>query len=162
MKKYFILFLLFIVACSTNNVEKEFNNAKTLIGQKKYDEASEILIQIADGENNKFKLQSLVELGNIYRINGIKTISKKESLLKAVDYYKKAQNEYPDSTISKKTLFFAGFILNNELKMYEEARKVYEKYISEYPNDSLVPTVKAEIENLGLTPEQILEKRIKK
>ena len=54
----------------------------------------------------------------------------------------------------------AGFILANDIKDYPAAREVYNKFLSEYPEGELAFSAKAELENLGKDPEEILKEKI--
>jgi len=56
----------------------------------------------------------------------------------------------------------AGFIYANELQNYKEAEILYKQFLNEYPDNELAPSARAELENLGLSPEEILEKNLAK
>jgi hypothetical protein len=56
----------------------------------------------------------------------------------------------------------AGFIYANELQNYKEAEALYKQFLSEYPENELAPSAQAELDNLGLSPEEILQKNLAK
>jgi hypothetical protein len=56
----------------------------------------------------------------------------------------------------------AGFINANELQNYDEATRLYKQFLQEYPNDELASSAQAELDNMGLTPEEILMKNMAK
>lgn len=56
----------------------------------------------------------------------------------------------------------AGFINANELQNYDEATKLYKQFLVEYPNDELAASAQAELDNMGLSPEEILMKNMAK
>jgi len=57
-------------------------------------------------------------------------------------------------------LFMAGFVLANELNMYNEATETYNYFIEKFPEHELAASAKEELDNMGLTPEEILRKNI--
>jgi TolA-binding protein len=83
-------------------------------------------------------------------------------LEKAIELFKKLYNEYPKSSFAPSGLFMAGFINANELKNYNEATRLYKQFLMEYPDDELAASAQAELENMGLTPEEILMKNMAK
>ncbi|MDP4117153.1 MAG: tetratricopeptide repeat protein, partial [Bacteroidota bacterium] len=80
---------------------------------------------------------------------------------KSVTYYKQIAEKYPKYGKAPDALFSAGFILANDLKKYEDATAAYNKLVKDYPNSNWTPQAKEELDNMGLTPEQILDKKIK-
>ncbi len=54
----------------------------------------------------------------------------------------------------------AGFILANELNKTEEAKVIYEEFLKKYPDNQLAGSVKLELESIGKSPEEILQKKI--
>ncbi|MCB2204718.1 tetratricopeptide repeat protein [bacterium] len=77
--------------------------------------------------------------------------------LKAATTYELVAEKYPQSTFAHRGLFIAGFTYANELGNYERARVAYEKYLQQYPDSSMAETARFELENLGKTPEELLE-----
>jgi len=56
----------------------------------------------------------------------------------------------------------AGFILANDLNMYNEATEAYNLFMETFPKHELAASAKEELDNMGLTPEEILQKNIAK
>lgn len=104
--------------------------------------------------------KALMELGKLYQYKVDKRLSEKETLDKAVVSFTSLYEKYPKSEEAPLALFMVAFIQANELKMYDEARKHYMMFIEKYPNHQMVQNAKDELENIGLTPEQILNKKI--
>ncbi len=76
--------------------------------------------------------------------------------------YKEAIGLY--KTVSEKrdfrkkavALFLQGFIYENQLKDYFQARKVYEEFLKEYPDHVLTDDVNYSLQNLGKSPEELI------
>jgi hypothetical protein len=54
----------------------------------------------------------------------------------------------------------AGFINANELKNFDEATSLYKQFLMEYPNNELASSAQAELDNMGLSPEEILQNNL--
>ena len=105
--------------------------------------------------------KSLFEIANLYQGRVLKNISSEESLKNAIKYYKEIFDIFPDSKDASKALFMAGFTAANDLKNYDEAKKLYNLYLEKFPNGELVTDAKIELSNLGKSPEEILKGKIK-
>jgi hypothetical protein len=53
----------------------------------------------------------------------------------------------------------SGFILANDLKSYNEATASFSLFLQKFPNNELASSAREELENMGLTPEEILQKK---
>jgi TolA-binding protein len=115
-----------------------------------------------DYPESKLAPESISQLASIYQNKQIKNLSEKESLEKAIQLFIKLHDEYPSSEYAPSGLFMAGFIYANDLKNFDEATKYYHQFLKEYPNDDLAASAQAELDNMGLTPEEILQKRMAK
>ncbi len=93
-----------------------------------------------------------------------------EYLFKAADLYRAKQDfptaistfdrvgkEYPDYAKVPQTVFLQGFIYENDLKDLPKAKERYEYFIQQYPQHQLARDVQFSLNNLGKTPEQIIE-----
>lgn len=80
-----------------------------------------------------------------------------KSYAKAIKLLNKIHTEYPESSRASTALFYEGFTYANDLQDYDKAKKVYDQFLAKYPNDPMAVSVMAEIENLGKTPDQIIE-----
>jgi len=84
------------------------------------------------------------------------------SYAKAIQLLNKIHTDYPESPRASTALFYEGFTYANDLQDYDKAKKVYDKFLKKYPNDPMAASVMAEIQNLGKTPDQIIEEFQKK
>ena len=67
----------------------------------------------------------------------------------SIFYLKLILDKYPDHDLSKKSLFTLGYINANYLEAYTRATYFYNKFLTTYPDDDLVPSVKYELDNLS-------------
>lgn len=75
----------------------------------------------------------------------------------AIKIYDRLINEYPDATRTSDALFMKAYILNNSLQAYDEAKKYYEEFIRKYPNHELAASASAELKNMGISNEEIVD-----
>ena len=163
MKKINVLIILsvilFIVGCS-NNDKDYFESAQKLMDAKQYSEALVKFQKIVDEfpKSEHYKI-ALLKVGELNQGHVDKSLTDKESLLKAVKAYTKFHKNFHSDPKAPQTLFMIGFIQANELKNIEAAKAAYSKFLTLYPDSEMAESAKAEIENLGLTPDEILQKK---
>lgn len=66
--------------------------------------------------------------------------------------------DYPDYPRTQAALFVKGFIFETYYGNLDMARKIYEQYLELYPNGEFADSCRSSIENLGLTPEELVKK----
>ena len=165
MKSIIALLTIFlIVGCSTKKTDKElFDEAQQNLKQDKIPEAVMAFEEIVNDHSDSYLApEALSQLAGLYQNKLIKSISEKENLEKAIELFKKLHADYPKSSFAPSGLFMAGFINANELQNYDEATRLYKQFLQEYPNDELASSAQAELDNMGLTPEEILMKNMAK
>jgi TolA-binding protein len=134
--------------------------AKLGIEQKKIPEtikAYETLV--SEFPDDSLAPEALYQLGTIYQNKMAPNIKETESMEKAANVFKSVFDKYPDSKQAQVSLFMTGFIQANELKKYQEATATYNLFLQKYPKSDMAPAAKDEINNMGLTPEQIIAKK---
>ena len=159
----FLMLLLFF-SCSSKKSDKElFDEAQMDLKEQKFPEAVVAFDEIInDHPESELAPEALSQLASIYQNKQIKSLSDRENLDKAILLFKKLHDDYPKSEYAPSGLFMAGFINANELKNYEEATALYKQFLTEYPDDELAVSAKAELDNMGLSPEEILIKNMAK
>ena len=165
MKSIITLFALFIiVGCSTKKSDKElFDEAQKNLKEDKIPEAVTAFEELVnEHSDSELTPEALSQLGSLHQNKLIKSLSERENLEKAIVLFKKLHDKYPKSDYAPSGLFMAGFIYANELQNYKEAEILYKQFLNEYPDNELAPSARAELENLGLSPEEILEKNLAK
>lgn len=76
----------------------------------------------------------------------------------AIDIYQKIIDEYPNYDKVSEALFMQAFTYEVNLVNLPKAEVLYKRYIELYPQGDFADDAKYSIENLYLTPEQLLEK----
>lgn len=157
----FITLLIFI-GCSAKKSDNELlDEAQINLQQQKYPEAVLAFENLVnDYPESKLAPLALSKLASIYQNKQIKNLSEQQNLEKAVELFKKLHDEYPSSEYAASGLFMAGFIYANELQNFDEATKCYQQFLKEYPDNELASSAQAELDNMGLTPEEILHKKL--
>ena len=161
MKLFYVavISVLFLIGCAKSPEKDYLKSADENLTKGNVKEA------VKDLENfiNEFKdsvktPEALNKLALIYQ-NKIAGIPEKESLEKAVKLYRQVYDEYPSSSQAPTSLFMAGFILANELNKLHPAEMTYKLFLEKFPNHELSSSAKEELNNLGLSPEEILKKK---
>jgi len=76
---------------------------------------------------------------------------------KAMSLYDWILEEYADHPKAPTTLFIKGFLLEQEFGQNDEARKIYEQFISQYPEHEMASSAKFLLNNMGKSDEEILQ-----
>lgn len=103
--------------------------------------------------------EAIYQIASLYQNRLVKNLSVKESLEKAAGTFRRLYDKYPASKEAPKSLFMSGFILANELKKFNQATETYNTFLSKYPKHELAIAAKQELENMGLSPEEIINKK---
>lgn len=74
----------------------------------------------------------------------------------ALKYLAKVYEEYPDYTKRPYALFLQAFVLENQAQDYDQAKSLYEKFISEYPTHPMADDATYSIQNMGKSPEELI------
>ena len=159
--KFIIVALMEVViaACSCKPAEEYKAEAKKEVELKNYSKAVKIYDELADVHSgSKDASEALLEIAKLYHSKMVDSLDEKTSYKKAFSYYEKIYSEYQSSAEAPNALFMAAFLQGNELNNPEEAKKLYKLFIEKYPDSEMVNSAKMELENVGLTPEEILKK----
>lgn len=78
--------------------------------------------------------------------------------MKAMMLYKKVEQEFPDYKKAPVSIFLQAFLYENYLNDKESAKKLYNTFISKYPNHELVKDAKASLENIDIPLEDLIKK----
>ncbi len=161
MKKYLFLVLipLLIISCSKTSDQEYFDQAKKLLDEQKTEEAVQTLQSlINEYPESKIAPKALIQLAQLYQNQLDKNFKIIESFNEAEKYFMQVYEKYPDSEEAPKALFMSGFILANDLMKYDEATSRYKLFLEKYPSHPLAVSAKEELDNMGLTPEEILKR----
>lgn len=64
--------------------------------------------------------------------------------------------KYPNSEKAPTALFLKAFVIEDQLNDYDEARRVYEQFLKEYPDSEFADDAEMSIANLGKSPEELI------
>jgi TolA-binding protein len=158
----FLLASVILFNCSNKKSADElFNEGEKFISEKKYSEALVSYETIMNGyPADTLAPQAVARLASLYQNKFVPDIPESESLHKSVELFKSIFEKYRDSEQAPMGLFMAGFIEANELKNFDSASETYNLFIKAYPDHDLTVSAKEELENMGLTPEEILQKNL--
>jgi tetratricopeptide (TPR) repeat protein len=159
-----ILFLLSLtvlfIGCNSHKAEEYMKLAKSSIEQHKIPEtlkAYETLV--SEFPKDSLAPEALYQMGTLYQNRLVPNMKGNETFEKAVTIFKSVFEKYPDSRQARISLFMAGFIQANELNNYQDATATYNLFLQKYPKSDMAAAATEELNNMGLTPEQIIEKK---
>ncbi|GIV41320.1 MAG: hypothetical protein KatS3mg034_0630 [Vicingaceae bacterium] len=75
-----------------------------------------------------------------------------------VKYLQKFRTLYKDHPLDPMVLFTLGFTYENHLNDLGKAEKYYQEFLNKYPNHELANDVDLMIQNLGKSPEEIINR----
>ncbi|NCQ18818.1 MAG: hypothetical protein COZ80_06270 [Ignavibacteria bacterium CG_4_8_14_3_um_filter_37_9] len=161
MKSYFVFFsliTLFLAGCGKSEKD-QFEEANRLVQEKKYSAAISSFENIAkEFPTSDFAAKAFYEIAKIYQAGIVPGVDETASQEKAVEFYQKVFVNYPKFESAPSALFMSGFIQANNLGKYNEATITYQKFLQTFPNNELADDAKVELDNMGLSPEEIIAK----
>ncbi len=157
-----ILFCSLIIAgCSKKSEEEYLSSAEKFMKENKFSEAileyEALATEYPEGNN---AAKSLFEIAKIYQAKLPNDISAEASFQKSIEYYQKVVDKYSASEEAPLSLFMIGFIQANELKNFDLATATYNLFVSKFPAHQLVESAREELNNMGLTPDEILKRKV--
>ncbi len=133
--------------------------AKAAVEQKKFPEAVKAYeTLVSEFPQDSLAPEALYQLGSLYQNKYVPGLDGTASTVKAVSIFKSVFDKYPDSKQAPGCLFMCGFLQSNELNRYSDATVSYNIFLQKYPKNDMASAAKYELDNMGLTPEQVLEK----
>ena len=104
--------------------------------------------------------EAILKQAALYHENKVKNVNQKEALIKSADLYISLSEKYPENKQAPSSLFMGGFIYANEVMDLNKAEKTFKLFLNKYPNHELTSSAKEELNNLGLSPEEILRRKM--
>lgn len=153
-----IIFSLF--GCSKTSDKEYMEMAEENIKGKNVSEAIVCYENLVNEyPQSKSAPEALVKEATLYHSKMVTNVTDDESLEKAAEIFYSVADKYPSSKQAPKSLFMAGFIYANELEDYDNATRAYNLFIKKYPKHELFASAKDELENMGLSADEILKKK---
>jgi outer membrane protein assembly factor BamD (BamD/ComL family) len=149
----FVLLFAFSLVLGCGNVKTEdqlYAEIEKYKSEEKLVEATKAMEQFVEQFNeSKHRPALMKELAILY-------VSSAKDYRKAIDMYKRIQEEYSaDTNLVAQCQFMTGYIYANDLKEYDNAQREYEKFLELYPENELADDVQWELKNLGKDLSQI-------
>lgn len=163
MKSIFIAVLIgtLIFSCSSKSDKQLFDEAAENLNEEKIPESINAYQNLINHyPESDLAPKSYTQLAGIYHSKKLTSVSELESLQIADSLFYQIHIKYPESSDAPLGLFMAGFIQANELGNFQKATETYNRFLKMYSEHELAVSAKEELENMGLTPEEILKKNI--
>lgn len=77
--------------------------------------------------------------------------------VKGLYFFQKVHADFPNYEKAPVALFYQGFILENHMRQQDQAKAVYESFLTAYPQHELSETVKLSIQHLGIPLEDLIK-----
>ncbi|OGU71967.1 MAG: hypothetical protein A2V93_05860 [Ignavibacteria bacterium RBG_16_34_14] len=164
MKKIFQLIILIgfvFYSCSKMSDKEYMKSASEKVEKGNISEAISDYNKLVDEyPESELAPEAIIKLAALYHENKVKNISRKDALIKSADLFISISEKYPQIEKAPSSLFMAGFIYANEVLDYIKAKEIYTLFLKKYPEHELTSSAKEELDNMGLSPDEILKKKI--
>jgi len=77
--------------------------------------------------------------------------------VQSIKYFERVYNDYEDYEKRPYALFLKAFVLENQAKEYEQAKLVYEDFLSQYPDHPMADDAAYSVKNMGKSPEELIK-----
>ena len=162
MKRIFVSLLLvaILLSCGEKMSVEKINELESKVFAKDAVVSAENVIQLVDAyllfaKQNPNDQQTPEFL---FKALDVAVGVNAEGPQKAIDIADVLIEKYPDFEMTPMALFIKGFVYENMIGDLRNAEMTYRQFIEKYPNSPIVEDVKATLENLGLTPEELIRK----
>ena len=162
MKRIFVLLslALMLLSCGEKMSVEKINELESKVFAKDAVLNSENVIQLVDAyllfaKQNPNDQQTPEFL---FKALDVAVGINAEGPQKAIDIADVLIEKYPDFEMTPMAMFIKGFVYENMIGDLQNAEMTYRHFIEKYPNNPMVEDVKSTLENLGLTPEELIRK----
>lgn len=162
MKKLSVIFLIAILflSCSKTSDQDYFDQAEKLLKENKVNESiTSLETLLKEYPESKIAPKAMIQLATIYQNQLDKKLSRDKTFDKAQKYFREVFDKYPQSEEAPNALFMSSFILANDLRKFDEATAGYKLFLEKFPNSPLAISAQDELDNMGLTPSEILKRK---
>lgn len=136
---------------SIAEMEKEFfSETQTKMDKRKALDLVNLYVRFADenpdDENSPEYLFKAADISmNLNRPN------------QTIKLFDKILATYPTYSKTPSALFLKAFVYEDQLQDYDNAKKYYELFLTEYPDSEFTDDAEVSIKNLGKTPEELIQ-----
>ncbi len=162
MKKILLILslALMVVSCGQKMTVEEINNLESQVFAKDVKVEKENVVKLVDAyvlyaKQNPDDIKSPEYL---FKALDVAVGVNAEGPQKAIDIADIMIEQYPDFEMTPMAMFLKGFVYENMMNDNDKALDTYHQFMEKYPNSPLVNDVKSTIENIGLTPEELIKK----
>ena len=162
MKRIFVLLslALMLLSCGEKMSVEKINELESKVFAKDAVLSSENVIQLVDAyllfaKQNPNDQQTPEFL---FKALDVAVGINAEGPQKAIDIADVLIEKYPDFEMTQMAMFVKGFVYENMIGDLQNAEMTYRQFIEKYPNNPMVEDVKSTLENLGLSPEELIRK----
>ena len=162
MKRIFVLLslALMLLSCGEKMSVEKINELESKVFAKDTVLSSENVIQLVDAyllfaKQNPNDQQTPEFL---FKALDVAVGINAEGPQKAINIADVLIEKYPDFEMTPMAMFIKGFVYENMIGDLQNAEMTYRHFIEKYPNNPMVEDVKSTLENLGLTPEELIRK----
>lgn len=154
-----ILAAVLIAGCGKSDKES-FSEAEKLLKDNKVKEALAAFEQFAkDFPESDMAATALFNAAQIYQGMASQSTDPLKEFDKAIASYQKVYEKYPQDKDAEQAMFMVAFIIANEKKDYEQATSLFKSFLAKYPKSDLKQAAQDELDNMGLSAEEILKKK---
>ncbi len=156
---FFILFTFILAGCSKKSDKDYMDSGEKSMQAKNFQSAVKSYESlIKEYPDSKLAPDALVKLATLYQNRVDSSLTEEQSFTKAAELFREVYDKYPNSDKAPVALFMSGFVLSNNLGRFDEATKTYKLFLEKYPNNQLAKSAQEELNNMGLSPEEVLKK----
>lgn len=162
---FLFVIILFLTACNSGDETSQIDQLKQQLEElsKAADRdpvaLNELVFQLAEAyEKEAQNIEEEGQRGEMIFLAAENYESSRTNLNKAINLYQDLANNYTSHPRHSDALFKLGFIYNNTLQDTTKARNAYNKFIEMYPNDELADDAQWEIDNLGISDDELLRR----
>jgi len=155
-----VIFAAVLFAGCGKSDKESFSEAEKLLKDSKVKEALAAFEQFAkDFPKSEMAATALFNAAQIYQGMASQSTDPLKEFDKAIATYQKVYELYPEDKDAEQAMFMVAYIIANEKKEYETATSLFKNFLSKYPKSDLKQAAQDELDNMGLSAEEILKKK---
>jgi TolA-binding protein len=155
-----LLAVFLLVSCGTQDDQDLYESAKENLKNEEYVNALAEFRKLVDNfPKSNYRAEVYFEIGKLYHGKVDKNLTEEQSFKQAISYYDSVYNNFPNDKNAPNALFMSAFLYANELQNLDLAKERYELFMQKYPDHEMASSAQAELDNLGISAEEILQKK---